>query len=427
MPAIVLVGLQWGDEGKGKITDFYAGNADCVVRFQGGNNAGHTVIVNGKKYKFHLMPSGVIQGKEVVIGNGVVLDPSVLIEEIETLEKEGMKTLLHISDRTNVIMPYHRILDGAEENLLGNKKIGTTGRGIGPCYSDKISRFGIRMGDLVNEQILMEKLNRIVPIKQAMMDAFHAGKKLDVDDIFREYAAYGKRLGKYVTDTTLYLNEMLDSDRTVMFEGAQGCMLDIDFGTYPYTTSSHPVSGGASIGTGVGPKRFDKVVGVLKAYTTRVGEGPMPTELTDEVGNHLVEKGKEFGTTTGRRRRCGWLDLVAARYACRVNYVDEIAITKLDVLDGLNKVKLCKSYECDGEEIDNFPSSLSLLSRCRPVYDEMDGWERTAGVTEYDELPARAKDYLNAISEWLGVPINIISTGPSREETIISLKDDFND
>jgi len=419
MPAIILIGLQWGDEGKGKITDFYASRADCVARFQGGNNAGHTVIVNGKKYKFHLMPSGVIQGKEVVIGNGVVLDPSVLLEEIEMLRREGIEPSLRISDRTNVIMPYHRILDGAEENLLGDKKIGTTGRGIGPCYADKISRFGIRMGDLIDEQALREKLERVVPIKQAMIDAFNAREKLNAEKIFREYAEYGRRLKKYVTDTTLYVNSLLDEDKTVLFEGAQGCMLDIDFGTYPYTTSSHPVAGGASIGTGVGPKRFDKVVGVLKAYTTRVGEGPMPTELKDAVGDHLVEKGKEYGTTTGRKRRCGWLDLVAARYACRINYVDEIAITKLDVLDGLKKVKLCKIYECDGEEIDNFPSSLAILSRCKPVYEEMDGWEKTEGIKNYDELPEQAKDYLNAISEWLDVPINIISTGPSREETIM--------
>jgi len=419
MPAIILIGLQWGDEGKGKITDFYASRADCVARFQGGNNAGHTVIVNGKKYKFHLMPSGVIQGKEVVIGNGVVLDPSVLLEEIEMLRREGIEPSLRISDRTNVIMPYHRILDGAEENLLGDKKIGTTGRGIGPCYADKISRFGIRMGDLIDERALREKLERVVPIKQAMIDAFNAGEKLNAEKIFREYAEYGRRLKKYVTDTTLYVNSLLDEDKTVLFEGAQGCMLDIDFGTYPYTTSSHPVAGGASIGTGVGPKRFDKVVGVLKAYTTRVGEGPMPTELKDAVGDHLVEKGKEYGTTTGRKRRCGWLDLVAARYACRINYVDEIAITKLDVLDGLKKVKLCKIYECDGEEIDNFPSSLPILSRCKPIYEEMDGWEKTEGIKNYDELPEQAKDYLNAISEWLDVPINIISTGPSREETIM--------
>ncbi|RLF45452.1 MAG: adenylosuccinate synthase [Thermoplasmata archaeon] len=419
MPAIILIGLQWGDEGKGKITDFYASRADCVARFQGGNNAGHTVIVNGKKYKFHLMPSGVIRGKEVVIGNGVVLDPSVLLEEIEMLRREGIEPSLRISDRTNIIMPYHRILDGAEENLLGDKKIGTTGRGIGPCYADKISRFGIRMGDLIDEQALREKLERVVPIKQAMIDAFNAGEKLNAEKIFREYAEYGRRLKKYVTDTTLYVNSLLDEDKTVLFEGAQGCMLDIDFGTYPYTTSSHPVAGGASTGTGVGPKRFDKVVGVLKAYTTRVGEGPMPTELKDAVGDHLVEKGKEYGTTTGRKRRCGWLDLVAARYACRINYVDEIAITKLDVLDGLKKVKLCKIYECDGEEIDNFPSSLPILSRCKPVYEEMDGWEKTEGIKNYDELPEQAKDYLNAISEWLDVPINIISTGPSREETIM--------
>jgi len=419
MPAIVIVGLQWGDEGKGKITDFYGEHADCVVRFQGGNNAGHTVIVDDTTYKFHLMPSGVIQDRPVVIGNGVVVDPTVLLEEIEMLDDMDIHPDLHISDRAHVIMPYHRLLDGAEEALLGGKKIGTTGRGIGPCYADKIARFGIRVGDLVSRERLHRRLERVVPIKQAMLDALNVGETLNVDALLEEYGRYGELLAPHVTDTTRLLNDALDEQKTVLYEGAQGCMLDIDFGTYPFTTSSHPVAGGACTGSGVGPRRIDRVIGILKAYTTRVGKGPLPTELHDDVGDHLVEKGHEYGTTTGRRRRCGWLDLVAARHACRVNGVDEIALTKLDVLDGLDVVRLCTAYRCDSTTMKDFPASLELLADCTPVYTEMAGWDDTAGVTGYDGLPSEAQRYVAAVSEYLGVPVSMVSTGPARHETIM--------
>jgi len=418
MPSVVLVGLQWGDEGKGKITDFLSEQANCVVRFQGGNNAGHTVIAEGKKYKFHLMPSGIVRGKDVVIGNGVVVDPNVLLDEIEMIKVTGITPRLHISDRAHVIMPYHQLLDGAEENLLADKRIGTTKRGIGPCYADKISRFGIRIGDLIDPDILYQKLQRVIPIKQAVLNAFETGETLDVKQLHKTYVSIGEELHQYITDTTRLLNQLLDEKKVVLFEGAQGCLLDIDFGTYPYVTSSHPVAGGASIGTGVGPRRIDRVIGVLKAYTTRVGEGPMPTELTDDIGDHLVNKGKEFGTTTGRKRRCGWLDIVAAQYACQINGVDEIALTKLDVLDGLALVKLCIGYTCGKKTQNNFPSSLKSLAHCQPVYRELSGWESTVGITTFEDLPLAAKQYIQTVSDLLGVPISIVSIGPSREETL---------
>lgn len=418
MPAVAVVGLQWGDEGKGKITDFWAERADCVARFQGGNNAGHTVIAGGKKYTFHLMPSGVIRNKEVVIGNGVVVDPEVLLEEIAMLKRAGVTPKLHVSDRAHVIMPYHRWLDGAEENLLGDQKIGTTKRGIGPCYADKISRFGIRMGDLLDPETLREKLHRIVPIKQAVLEAWGLEKQVSIDDLHDLCTRWGTELQDYIEDTTIFLNALLERGKTVLFEGAQGCLLDIDFGTYPYVTSSNPVAGGVATGTGVGPRRIDTVIGILKAYTTRVGKGPFPTELHDEIGEHLGKKGQEFGTTTGRKRRCGWLDLVAAHYACRVNGIDEVALTKLDVLDGLDTVKVCTAYSCDGKKLVHFPASLHLLSRCRPQYEEMAGWDSTAGITSYEELPTTARRYVDRISQYLGVPITMVSTGPSREETI---------
>lgn len=417
MPAIVIVGLQWGDEGKGKITDFYAGKADCVIRFQGGNNAGHTVIVNEKKYKFHLIPSGAVRGKKIIIGNGVVVDPEVLLKEINMLKENNIEVDLVVSERAHVIMPYHRILDGAEERFLGNKKIGTTGRGIGPCYADKIARYGIRMGDIVDKEVFKEKLERILPIKQAILSALNI-EKIDEKEIFEKYVSYGKELKKYVKDTTVIIHNLLEGGKTLLFEGAQGCMLDIDFGTYPYVTSSHPISGGAPVGAGISPKKIDRIIGVLKAYTTRVGMGPMPTELKGEMGNHLVEKGNEYGTTTGRKRRCGWLDGVAASYACRLNGIDEIALTKLDVLDGLEKIKVCVAYEYDGKRIENFPSSLSILSKCKPVYEEMDGWESTVGIRKYDDLPKGAKAYISFIENYLKKPITIISNGPSRNETI---------
>ncbi len=415
MAGVAIIGLQWGDEGKGKITDYYAGKVDCVVRYQGGNNAGHTVIVKGKEYKFHLMPSGVIQGKKVIIGNGVVVDPSVLIEEIESVEKNGINVDLMISERAHVIMPYHRLLDGAGEKALGNKKIGTTGRGIGPCYTDKIARTGIRMGELVNENMFKERVAEIMKVKKPVFDAY--GIEIDEDKMIDEYASYGKKLAPYVGNVSYYLNSIID-EKDVLFEGAQGVLLDIDHGTYPYVTSSNPSAGGIFSGTGVPPKKIEKIIGVLKAYTTRVGMGPMPTEDNTEYGEYMAKKGHEYGTTTGRKRRTGWLDLVAAKYAIMLNGIDEIAITKLDVLDGLDKIKVCTGYEYDGRVTDEFPFSSKILEKVKPIYEEFDGWDRVEGIKRYEELPKNAKRYLDFISEWLNVPISIISTGPAREDTI---------
>ncbi len=417
MPGIAIVGLQWGDEGKGKITDYFAANVDCVVRYQGGNNAGHTVVIGDKKYKFHLMPSGVLQGKKVVIGNGVVVDPEVLLNEIDMLKENGFGVNLLVSDRANVIMPYHRMLDGAEENLLGNRKIGTTKRGIGPCYSDKIARHGIRMGDLLNEEELREKLERLLPIKQRIMELYGL-KKIDEEKLIESYLEYGRRLEKYIGDTIYYLNSIID-DKKVLFEGAQGTLLDIDYGTYPFVTSSNPVAGGICTGSGISPKKIERIIGVAKAYVTRVGMGPMPTEEKGEIGEYLAEKGGEIGTTTGRKRRCGWIDLVALKYACMINGVDEIALTKLDVLDGLKEVKICVAYDCEGKEITRFPSSLSLLKKCKPVYETVPGWDGVKGGKEYKELPENARKYVEYISEYLGIDVSIISTGARREDTII--------
>ena len=417
MPGIAIVGLQWGDEGKGKITDYFAASVDCVVRYQGGNNAGHTVVIKDKKYKFHLMPSGVLQGKKVVIGNGVVVDPEVLLNEIDMLEGSGLEVDLMVSDRANVIMPYHRMLDGAEENLLGNKKIGTTKRGIGPCYSDKIARHGIRMRDLLNEEELKEKLERVLPIKQKIMELYGL-EKIDGKKLVEKYLEYGRKLQKYIGDTIYYLNSIIDEKR-VLFEGAQGTLLDIDYGTYPFVTSSNPVTGGICTGAGVPPKKIERVIGVAKAYTTRVGMGPMPTEERGKIGEYLAEKGGEIGTTTGRKRRCGWIDMVALKYACMINGVDEIALTKLDVLDGLEEVKICVAYEYEGKEIAHFPSSLLTLKKCKPVYETMPGWDGAGGKKKYEELPENAKKYVEYISDHLGVKVSVISTGAKREETIV--------
>ncbi|HHO57042.1 MAG TPA: adenylosuccinate synthase [Thermoplasmatales archaeon] len=417
MGGFAVVGLQWGDEGKGKITDYFAEKADCVVRYQGGNNAGHTIVAGGKEYKFHLMPSGVIQGKKVVIGNGVVVDPAVLIDEIEVLRGNGMEPDLMVSDRAHVIMPYHRMLDGAEESLLGNKKVGTTKRGIGPCYSDKVARHGIRMGDLLDREALAEKMERIMPIQDKILGIYDM--KVDSEEIMEEYLSYGERLGKYVDDTIYYLNSIID-EKVVLFEGAQGFLLDIDYGTYPYVTSSNPVAGGICTGAGISPKKIEKIVGVSKAYTTRVGMGPMPTEEKGEVGDYLAKRGHEFGTTTGRKRRCGWLDMVALKYACMVNGVDSISITKLDVLDGLEEVKVCVAYEYEGKTLDRLPSSIRVLEKCRPVYETLDGWDGLKGVRDYTALPPNARKYIDYISEHLGVDVEIISTGPARKDTIVA-------
>ena len=419
MTVNLIIGTQWGDEGKGKIVDYYSKNADYVVRFQGGNNAGHTIKVGKEIYKLHLTPSGVIQGKTGVIGNGVVIDPEILINEINDLKKRGIKPKLLISDRANIIMPYHKILDGAEENLLGDKKIGTTKRGIGPCYSDKIARNGIRATDLTDRDTLSKKLDVILPIKQRIFDAYKIDKKLNKKEILEKYLEYGEQLKKYITNTHIILNKAIKEGKNILLEGAQGTMLDVDFGTYPYTTSSHTIAGGSSIGTGIGPKHINDIIGIVKAYTTRVGEGPMPTELFDKNGKHLQQKGHEFGTTTSRPRRCGWLDLVVVKHSCILSGVTKIAITKLDVLNGLKTVKICTKYKINGKEIDYFPANIEDVKKCKPVYKEFKGWETiNSESTKLGDLPREAQEYLKYIEKELKTPIAVVSIGPGRKETI---------
>lgn len=427
MPATVIVGTQWGDEGKGKITDYFAEEAELVIRFQGGNNAGHTIVVGGETHKFHLLPSGVIHpGKSVVIGNGVVVDPEVLLKELSELHERGYSSdNLKISDRANVIMPYHKLMDGVEEKFKGKGKIGTTGRGIGPTYTEKVSRNGIRMADLLDPESLDEKLEVVVALKNRMLKAYEEDTKLDKTEILEQYLDFGKKLSKYIADTSVLINSALEENKIVLFEGAQGTQLDIDHGTYPYVTSSNTVAGNACAGAGVGPTRINEVIGVVKAYTTRVGEGPFPTELTGEAGEHLREKGHEYGATTGRPRRCGWLDLVVVRYACRINGLTGLAITRLDVIAGLGNLKICKAYELEGEQTMNFPGTLKTLDKCIPVYDELPGWDDLSdeewleiASTGYDALPADLIDYANYIQKDTGVPLKIISIGPGREATI---------
>ncbi|UCE39212.1 MAG: adenylosuccinate synthase [Thermoplasmata archaeon] len=428
MGTTAIVGTQWGDEGKGKITDVYAEDADIIARFQGGNNAGHTIVVKDEVYKFHLLPSGIIRPeKTVVIGNGVVIDPEVLLKELGDIEARGFKVNnLLISDRAHVIMSYHKLLDGLQEQSLGEaKKIGTTKRGIGPTYGDKIGRYGIRIHDLIDEKDLSERLDALVPLRQRMIFAYDGESKISKEELLDKYTEYGRKLSKYVTDTSVFLNKAIDEGKNVLFEGAQGAMLDVDFGTYPYTTSSHTVSGGVCIGLGIGPKKVHRVIGVVKAYTTRVGGGPLPTELTDEIGEHLLNKGGEYGTTTGRPRRCGWLDLVVVRHAVRLNSLDAVVITKIDVLNGLKNIKVCRAYELDGKETVNFPSNLKVLARCKPVYDELASWddfskEEGLKMAEegYDALPNEMKVYLKYIEKNLGVPIEMVSLGPGRGETV---------
>ncbi len=423
MSVKLVFGTQWGDEGKGKVVDYYAEKADIVVRYQGGNNAGHTIKIGDEVFKFHLLPSGAVRkGKTAVVGNGVVIDPEVLISEIEELRKRGVEPNLLISDRAHVIMPYHRMLDGAEERFRGNKKVGTTGRGIGPCYSDKIARLGIRMGDLIDEDALKERLEFIIPLKHRIFEAYGMKERLDIDEVFKEYSEYGRYLKDMVTDTLEFLQS--STDREILLEGAQGAMLDVDFGTYPYTTSSHTIGGGASTGSGIPPNRIEEIIGVVKAYTTRVGMGPFPTEQNNEIGEHLGERGHEFGTTTGRARRCGWLDLVVVKHALRISGATGIAITKIDVLEGLETVKAAYAYDIDGKKKDSFPASLKDIDNIKPIYREFQGWSMTEGEWEkvkeegIEALPENAKRYLDFIEKETGVKIKMLSYGPAREETV---------
>ena len=422
MAAKVVIGAQWGDEGKGKITDYLAENADVVVRYQGGNNAGHTVETDDEQYKLHLIPSGILYKNTInIIGDGVVIDPQALFEEINYLKDKGVSVHnLIISDRAHIIMPYHKVIDSLSERDRGKSDIGTTGKGIGPCYTDKFERSGIRVCDLLKKDVFIERATANIEFKNKIITKIYGGEALDKEKIIDEYLKYADILRPYVKDTTVIVDREIKKGSNVLFEGAQGTLLDIDYGTYPYVTSSHPISGGVCVGAGVGPKAIDKVFGVCKAYTTRVGKGPFPTELNCEIGDTIREKGHEYGTTTGRPRRCGWLDLLILKYSARLSGITDIAITKLDTLAGIEKLKVCTAYEIDGRIIDYFPASLEDLAMCKPVYEEFDGWDDSIKkASTFEELPANAKKYLKRIEEVSETRISIVSVGPERDETII--------
>jgi adenylosuccinate synthase len=419
---VVVIGAQWGDEGKGKITDLLSKSADVVVRYQGGVNAGHTVVVQGKTFKLHLIPSGILYPEtECIIGCGTVIDPKVLIAELDGLAELQIPTdNLLISQTAHVTMPYHRSIDVAAEEVRGNYKIGTTGRGIGPTYADKSERTGIRVQDLMDSNTLRERLTWAIEYKNAILEKLYNLPPLDLEAVIAEYMGYADRLRPYVVNTSLKIYDAVRRRRNILFEGAQGTLLDLDHGTYPYVTSSNPIAGGACVGAGVGPTAIDRVIGVAKAYTTRVGEGPFPTELNDEIGELLGNRGAEFGTTTGRKRRCGWFDGAIGRYAVRINGMDCMAITKLDVLDELDEIKVCVAYEIDGKRTEDFPNSAKEFAACRPVYKTFPGWKQsTADCRSLEDLPAEALNYLKFLAELMEVSIAIVSVGPSRDQTIV--------
>ena len=417
------MGAQWGDEGKGKVVDLLAERADAVIRFQGGNNAGHTIVREGQEpFKFHLIPSGILYPRKYcVIGNGVVVDPGVLTQEIDHLKARGVDTSgLRVSANAHLIMPYHLLLDSAGEARLGSQQIGTTKRGIGPCYADKAARLGIRVQDLLDEKILKKKIVAALEPKRLLLRPYAKDPALDLRTMTDEYLTYGHRLEQYIADTTTLVHDLLDSDRTVVFEGAQAAMLDIDHGTYPFVTSSNPVAGAACVGAGVGPKDINEVWGVAKAYATRVGAGPFPTELDDELGEELRQKGGEFGTTTGRPRRTGWMDLVALRYAARINGLTALVITKLDVLTGQEKLCVCTKYRgAEGAEFERFPYHQSVLHRVTPIYEELEGWaEDITEARSESDLPEAAREYLDYIADFIGVPIGLVGVGPGRDQIV---------
>ncbi|MCR4368645.1 MAG: adenylosuccinate synthase [archaeon] len=419
MPGTVVIGSQFGDEGKGKVTDFYAENANLVVRFQGGNNAGHTVVVDGEVLKFHLLPSGVAQEKRILIGAGVVLDPRVLKKELEELRAKGKKFELGIDPRTHIIMPWHNLLDEGREESRGKTKIGTTKRGIGPCYADKAERLGIRFEDLVDKNRLAERIGAIFPVKLAILEKVYGLKvPFDEDSVLKEYSKLGAEFAQMLCDVSLEVCTTIDK-KEILFEGAQGTFLDNDFGTYPFVTSSHPISGGVSIGIGMPLNKIQRIIGIVKAYTTRVGFGPFPTEQENEIGKHLVEKGNEFGTTTGRKRRVGWLDLPMMKTSMRLNGFTELAITKLDVLSGLEKVKVCTGYDVGSKKIDLFPYSNKGLENAKPIYREFNGFKVTGKEKKYSDLDKNARAYLEFIEKEIAAPIKLVSIGPGREETIL--------
>ena len=423
MPVLVVVGAQWGDEGKGKIIDLLTERADVVARYQGGHNAGHTVVVGMEEFILHLIPSGILhKGKKCIIGNGVVVDPAALIEEMDGLIKRGIKfdTNLLISRNAHLIMPYHKAIDVASERLKGNKKIGTTGRGIGPAYADKINRRGIRMADLLSPERFREKLTINIGEANFLLERFYNAPLIHQDEVYAEYLQYAQRLKKYITDTTLYINEAVAKKKKVLAEGAQGTHLDVDHGTYPFVTSSSPTAGGACTGLGIGPNTISEIVGIVKAYTTRVGSGPFPTEQNNAMGEHLRERGREYGATTGRARRCGWMDTLIVRHAVRVNGFTSIALTKLDVLDTLDEIKICVGYKHKGKLYKEMPSDLEVLEQCEPQYISLPGWKQTTiGIKKYAQLPKKARAYVEKVCKLCGIKPSIISTGARRDETII--------
>jgi adenylosuccinate synthase len=420
---IVVIGTQWGDEGKGKIIDLLAEHADCVVRFQGGNNAGHTLVVKGEKFVFHLIPSGILhQGKRCIIGNGVVVDPQVLIEEIDNVKGKGYlqdDSQFLLSEEAHLIFPYHKRIDSGRERIRSGK-IGTTGKGIGPAYEDRVSRDGIRVIDLADEAVFRGKLEENLAQKNYYLTHVLGEKELELEPLYQEYMRYGERLRKYVANTSVFISQQIQEGNKVLFEGAQGTLLDVDHGTYPYVTSSNTVAGNACAGSGIGPTQIDEVVGVTKAYTTRVGGGPFPTELSDEIGEMLRERGGEYGATTGRPRRCGWFDAVVVRHAVRVNGLGGLAVTKLDTLTGLKTIKVCTAYQVGNDRITEFPSGAETVTRCEPVYEELEGWhEEITAAREVSQLPPAAQRYLERLEELTHTPLHIVSVGPQRDQTII--------
>lgn len=420
MSTVVVVGTQWGDEGKGKITDFLAEKADVVARYQGGNNAGHTILIQNKKYKLTMIPSGIFnENKVCVIGNGMVINPAALVEELQYIRDNGFSTEnLRISDRAHVIMPYHLVLDALEEDRKADNKIGTTRKGIGPCYMDKAARNGIRIADLMDAEEFTLKTRRLVEEKNQVIEQMYGGDKLDAEQIIAEYLKLAEELRPLVTDTSVVLNDAIDAGQKVLFEGAQGVMLDIDQGTYPFVTSSNPSAGGVCIGSGVGPSKIQQVIGVAKAYTTRVGDGPFPTELHDDLGQWIRDKGHEYGTVTGRPRRVGWFDSVVVRHARRVSGITGLSLNSLDVLSGLETVKICTAYNYRGQIIEHYPANLKMLAECEAVYEELPGWsEDITGAKTLEDLPENTRRYVQRVSELTGIPIAIFSVGRNREQT----------
>jgi len=424
MPTIAVIGAQWGDEGKGKVVDLLAQKARVVVRFCGGDNAGHTVVNPYGQFRLHIIPSGIFSPQAVcIIGNGVVINPPVLISEIDQLNQRGIDTTrLFISDRAHLIMPYHTLLDGLEEKSRGKKALGTTGKGIGPAFADKIARLGIRTGDLLDKEALLERLRFILDYKNAILTKIYGVSPLSLDEVYNQYCQYGEHLSSYIRETTIMLEETLNRNELVLLEGAQGTLLDPDFGTYPYTTSSSPIAAGGSLGTGMGLTRINHIIGVFKAYCTRVGAGPMPTELKDETGDSIRERAYEYGTTTGRPRRCGWFDAVAARFSTRVNGFTGAALTRLDILDTFPRLKICTGYKLNGQTINYFPSSVTTLDKCQPVYEELPGWQSpTSHIRDYEQLPLEARQYITRLEELISCPVNLICIGPEREQTITKM------